>query len=39
MNHPIIKRFLLWLKKPPELKVKRMEWKAKDKSGVAFGLN
>ncbi|NLO21286.1 MAG: PAS domain S-box protein [Syntrophomonadaceae bacterium] len=28
--------FLLWLKKPAELKVKRMEWKVKDKSGRTF---
>ncbi len=28
--------FLRWLKKPPELKIKRMEWKARDKSGRTF---
>jgi PAS domain S-box-containing protein len=28
--------FLRWLKKPAELKVKRMEWKAKDRSGRSF---
>ncbi len=28
--------FLRWLKKPAELKVKRMEWKVRDKSGRTF---
>lgn len=28
--------FLRWLKKPAELKIKRMEWKVRDKSGRTF---
>ncbi len=28
--------FLRWLKKPPELKIKRMEWKVRDQSGRSF---